>query len=92
MKLFYSPASPYVRKVMAVAHEAGLADRIELLDAAAHPINRDQRIVAHNPLGKVPCLVLDDAMAVFDSRVILRLPRHAARRRQADPGRRPRAA
>jgi glutathione S-transferase len=70
MKLFFSPASPYVRKCMVVAHELGLADRIEKLPAAAHPVNRDQTIVAKNPLGKVPTLIADDGTALYDSRVI----------------------
>jgi glutathione S-transferase len=70
MKLFYSPTSPYVRKVLAVAHELGLADRIERLSSAAHPINRDRNIIAHNPLGQVPTLLLDDGTVLADSRVI----------------------
>lgn len=70
MKLFFSPASPYVRKCMVVAHEAGLADRIEQLPSAANPVNRDQTVVAANPLGKVPTLVNDAGEAMYDSRVI----------------------
>ena len=70
MKLFYSPASPYVRKCMVVALELGLADRIEKLPAAANPITRDATIVARNPLGKVPTLLTDDGEALYDSRVI----------------------
>jgi glutathione S-transferase len=70
MKLLYSATSPFVRKVMFVAIELGLADRIELLPCAAHPVNRDPRIVASNPLGKVPTLISDDGVAVYDSRVI----------------------
>jgi len=70
MKLFYSPTSPYVRKVLAIAYETGQVDRIEMLDCAAHPITRDQSIVAVNPTGKVPALVLDDGTALYDSRVI----------------------
>jgi len=70
MKLFFSPASPYVRKVMVVASELGLADRIEKLPSAASPIKADQTIVAHNPTGKVPTLLTDDGMALFDSRTI----------------------
>ncbi len=70
MKLFYSAASPYVRKCSVVAHELGLSGRIEHLAAAAHPVNRDQNIVRNNPLGKVPTLLLDDGTALYDSRVI----------------------
>lgn len=70
MKLFFSPASPYVRKVMVVAHEKGVVDKIELLGSAANPVNRDQTIVAKNPSGKVPTMLLDDGSAIYDSRVI----------------------
>lgn len=70
MKLFFSPASPYVRKVMVVAHETGQADRIELLDSAANPVDRDGRIVAQNPTGKVPTGLLEDGTPIYDSVVI----------------------
>lgn len=70
MKLYFSPASPYVRKVMVAAHEKGLADRIELLPSAASPINRDKTIVRSNPSGKVPTMLLDTGQALYDSRVI----------------------
>jgi glutathione S-transferase len=70
MKIFFSPTSPYVRKCMVTAHEVGLVDRLELLPASAHPVTRDQAIIASNPLGKVPTLVSDDGHALYDSRVI----------------------
>jgi glutathione S-transferase len=70
MKLYFSPASPFVRKVLLGAHELGLSDRIELLACAAHPINRDMDIVAHNPLGQVPTFFTDDGHVLYDSRVI----------------------
>ncbi len=70
MQLFHSKTSPFVRKVMVTAHELGLADRLELLPGAAHPVNRDAAIVARNPLGQVPTLVLDDGTVLADSRVI----------------------
>ncbi len=76
MKLFFSPTSPYVRKCLAVAIECGLVDRIERLPAAAHPIQRDARIVAANPLGKVPTLVTDDGEVLYDSRVIAEYLNH----------------
>ena len=68
MKLYFSPASPYVRKVRVVAIEAGLADRIELLNTAP----RDPATGLHerNPGARVPTLVLDDGTALFDSPVI----------------------
>jgi glutathione S-transferase len=70
MKILYSPASPFVRKCLVAGHELGLDDRIERIPAAAHPVNRDPSIVAHNPLGKVPTLITDDGAALYDSRVI----------------------
>jgi len=70
MKLLFAPTSPFVRKVMVCAHLTGQAGRIELLDSAAHPIKRDPRIAAHNPLAKVPTLILEDGQALYDSRVI----------------------
>ena len=68
MKIFFSPASPYVRKVMVCAAELGLA--LEKLPSAASPVNRDRTIVAENPLGKVPTFLTDDGTALYDSRVI----------------------
>ena len=68
MQLSFSPTSPFVRKVLVVAHECGLSDRV-----APIPVNfRDERsgYVAINPLGKVPALTLDDGMVLVDSPVI----------------------
>ena len=70
MKLYFSPFSPYVRKCLVVAHELGLDARITLLPSSAHPVTRDQAIIANNPLGKVPTLLTDDGQALYDSRVI----------------------
>jgi glutathione S-transferase len=70
MQLFYSQTSPFVRKCLVAAHELDLAQRIELLPAAAHPVNRDRSVVERNPLGKVPTLVTDAGAVFFDSRVI----------------------
>lgn len=70
MQLLFAPTSPFVRKVMVCAHLTGQAERIERLPSAAHPVKRDARIAVHNPLAKVPTLVLDDGQALYDSRVI----------------------
>ncbi|MBV7483007.1 glutathione S-transferase [Bordetella sp. BOR01] len=70
MKIYFSPSSPFVRKCMAVAHETGLASRIQTLPSAAHPVNRDRNIIPSNPLGQVPTLITDDGQALYDSRVI----------------------
>ncbi|MFN3460568.1 MAG: glutathione S-transferase [Oceanibaculum sp.] len=66
MKLRYSPTSPYVRKVMVLAIEAG----IEKDKTAASPVERNESLYADNPIGKVPSLTTDDGMTLFDSPVI----------------------
>ncbi len=70
MQLFHSVTSPYVRKVMVLAHETGLVDRIEKIESSPSPVVGDQPVTVQNPLGKVPTLVLDDDSVLFDSRVI----------------------
>jgi glutathione S-transferase len=70
LKLFWSSRSPFVRFVMVIAHEKGLADvitRERVVVAAASP-NAD--VMAHNPLNKLPTLVLDNGEVLYDSRVI----------------------
>ena len=66
MKLIGSLTSPYVRKVRVVMAEKKLDFQLVLED----PWNAEV-VLASNPLGKVPCLVLDGGEAVFDSRVIV---------------------
>lgn len=68
MKLRYSPTSPYTRKVSVTAIETGLAERIERIDT--DPWAPDTDLARHNPLGKVPALVVDEGLTLFDSRVI----------------------
>ena len=67
MKLLASLASPYTRKVRIVLAEKKIECEMELVDV--NPV--DNPVNAHNPLGKVPTLVLDDGTALFDSRVIV---------------------
>jgi glutathione S-transferase len=71
MRLYHSPTSPYVRKVMILIHEAGLIDRVERVSAAGTPLDPGTLPVDHNPLGKVPVLETAEG-AIFDSRVICR--------------------
>ncbi len=70
MKLFYSTASPYARKVDVTAREAGIIDQIKIISTNTNPVDPNGDIVASNPIGKIPTLVLDDGRAIFDSRVI----------------------
>ncbi len=70
MKLYYSPPSPFARKVIVAAHELGLMDRIALEKVAVTPVSENDLVAGANPLAKVPTLLLDDGQALFDSRVI----------------------
>jgi glutathione S-transferase len=70
MQLFFAGASPFVRKVMVVAHEAGLVSQIETLATALSPVAPNETLRAKNPIGKVPALITDDGAVLYDSRVI----------------------
>ena len=67
MKIIGSATSPYVRKVRIVMAEKKLDYQLVMEDVWA----ADSTIMASNPLGKVPCLVMEGGEAVFDSRVIV---------------------
>lgn len=67
MKLIGAITSPYVRKVRVVMAEKKLDYQFVPEDVWA----ADTKIAASNPLGKVPCLVMEGGEAVFDSRVIV---------------------
>ena len=66
MKLIGSPTSPYVRKVRVVMAEKKLDFQLAFEDPWAADV-----VLKSNPLGKVPCLVMEGGEAVFDSRVIV---------------------
>ena len=67
MKLIGSLTSPYVRKVRVVMAEKKLDYELVLDDVWSD----DAQISQYNPLGKVPCLIMDDQGRLFDSRVIV---------------------
>ncbi len=67
MKLIGSTTSPYVRKVRVVFAEKKLDHTMELVDVWAP----DTPMALHNPLGKVPCLLMEGGSALHDSRVIV---------------------
>jgi len=71
-----SPASPFGRKVKMAALELGLMDRIEIV--AADTNDPSEPLRQQNPLGKIPTLVLEDGMTLFDSRVIVDYLDHLA--------------
>jgi glutathione S-transferase len=68
MKLYYSPNSPFVRKVRITAIEKGLMDNIECV--LSSPMENKTDLHAANPLGKIPALVLENGETIFDSPVI----------------------
>lgn len=70
MKLLWSSRSPFVRKVMIVAHEKGLVDKIELVRTVVSPTKPNADVMALNPLNKLPTLLLDDGRPLYDLRVI----------------------
>jgi glutathione S-transferase len=89
-KLLYSSASPYSAKVRMAAAYAGIA--IEAVSVST--ADRPAQLVAANPLGKIPTLLLDDGRSIFDSRVITQylnresknalFPRNADKRLEAE--------
>lgn len=70
MDLIYQTHSPYARKVLVFAHEAGLAGRLRVIHQETSPTNRNEAVFALNPLGKVPVLLVPGGEAIFDSTVI----------------------
>ncbi|MCU0907267.1 MAG: glutathione S-transferase [Rhodobacteraceae bacterium] len=72
MRLFHSPTSPFVRKVMVVLHETGQVGDVTLVRAAGTPVDPGTMPLSLNPLGKIPALERADGPALYDSRVICR--------------------
>ncbi|WP_083800634.1 glutathione S-transferase [Rhodobacter ferrooxidans] len=72
MRLYHSPTSPFVRKVMVLLHETGQLSQVSLIAAVGTPVDAGSMPLAQNPLGKIPALERDDGPALYDSRVICR--------------------
>jgi glutathione S-transferase len=70
MKLLYGVVSPFTRKVTVTLHELGLAERVELIPSPLSATPPNANVVAHNPLGKIPTLILDDGEVLYDSILI----------------------
>lgn len=68
MKLYLNKPSPYARLVMVVAHEKGLADRLQL--EWTDPWTNPPELRAVNPFSRVPALVTDDGAVMVDSMCI----------------------
>ncbi|WP_024506030.1 glutathione S-transferase family protein [Bradyrhizobium sp. ARR65] len=71
MKLTFSPASPFARKVRIAAIELGLIDKIELTPVTLAPGQPNEEYSKIHPLKKLPVLILDDGDIVVDSYVII---------------------
>jgi glutathione S-transferase len=71
MKLTFSPASPFARKVRIAAIETGLIDRIEFTPAAVVPGTPNEEYSKITPLKKLPVLILDNGDVILDSYVIV---------------------
>ena len=67
MKLLAALISPYTRKVRVVLAEKKIECDMQIVDVAPS----DNPVNPHNPLGKIPTLILDDGNALYDSRVIV---------------------
>ena len=88
-KLLYASASPYSAKVRMAAAYAGIKLDEAIVDTASHPAE----LLKANPLGKIPVLITDDGVSVYDSRVITQylnrvggglFPRNAEKRTEAE--------
>lgn len=70
MKLHWNPASPFARKCVVCADEAGV--ELEIFVRGGTPLIIDNMPVEQNPLGKIPALERSGGPAIYDSRVITR--------------------
>jgi glutathione S-transferase len=71
MKLSFSPASPFARKVRIAAIELGLIDRVEFIPATVAPGQPNDEYSRITPLKKLPVLILDNGEVILDSYVIV---------------------
>lgn len=69
-QLYYTPTSPFVRKVRVAAHEIGLGPEIELVRIRPVPGQNEPALAAQNPLAKIPTLIEEGQPPLFDSPVI----------------------
>ena len=71
MKLFFNPASPFARKVVALLHELDRFDTVEIVTVISTPTDSASEL-AENPLRKIPTLIRSSGPAIYDSRTICR--------------------
>ena len=70
MKLYWSPNSPYARKVVVVTKELRIDDRVKLIETSAMPTKENPELSALNPLTRIPTLQLNTGEILFDSSLI----------------------
>lgn len=70
MKLYHSPASPFVRKVCVLLHELNRSDAVELATVTTTALASDETLKAANPLARLPALERPEGTTLYDSRVI----------------------
>jgi glutathione S-transferase len=70
MKLYHSPTSPYVRKVMILLQETDQLGAVELIEGSGTPLAPNDLVAGKNPIGKIPALERPDGPTLYDSRVI----------------------
>lgn len=64
MQLYVSPRSPFVREVLVALCELGLAGSVDLVPVVVRMDQANHTVLATNPLGKIPALILEDGSAV----------------------------
>ncbi|WP_170349658.1 MULTISPECIES: glutathione S-transferase [Ruegeria] len=70
MKLYHSPMSPYVRKVLVLLHETNQLDDVEVMTITNTPLDPSDSLLGKVPLTRIPALERPDGPTLFDSRVI----------------------
>jgi glutathione S-transferase len=70
LRLCWSPRSPFVRRVMVVAHELDLAARITCIDTVVGMTGCHAQLMRINPLNKIPTLITDDGFVLSDTVLI----------------------
>ncbi|MCA0434091.1 MAG: glutathione S-transferase family protein [Proteobacteria bacterium] len=85
LKIFGDVVSPFVRMALVTAHEAGLNDRVERLQAGVKPTEVNSDLQKLSPIAKVPVLVTEHAHAIHDSRVIMEYLAHVSGQSQFIP-------
>lgn len=70
MKLYWSPRSPFVRKVLVVAHETGAIRAIRRVPVVIISAQPNDELLEINSLAQIPTLVTDGGEAIYDSATI----------------------